>query len=271
MPQLTQPPYIRGRECIVHKVVYELRYHHGLTFLDRCGRTVNQIMKGHPEWTLLSDQPNPQNAPLVSMANSCQFNFNARKLDLSLERTLGEDPLTPDDIDQFSVQSEAISSIVVDQLGLTDFPRIGFRIWLLFATNSKQQSEAWLRDLGCFWINERVAAEFEGEVDAASVAVVVKANSRTHRIAFTGVERQAQLKIGDAILNLRPRDLHKDQRKVLLEQQRIRSQMIRSPEHAAMIDVDTYQEDVMDCRAREFIATSYNKAIESLERVLKNE
>jgi hypothetical protein len=261
---------VRGKEAILHKVVFELRYWYGMTYLDRCGRTVNAIMKDYPEWTLLSDHPNPQSAPLVSLTNSCRFNFSGRKLDLSLERPLGEDPLGPDDVEQFADQTEKVTAVVLDQLGLQEFSRIGFRTWFLFPGESQDDSERWLQGLGCFSVSAEVASSFRGEVEAVSVAVVIAADDRKYRLAFSGVERQAQVKIGEGLLNVRTRDLHEKQHQVLLEQQRIKARLHRSPEHAAMIDVDVYTEEpVVIEPPRKFIETAYAGVVANLRQVLE--
>jgi hypothetical protein len=259
---------VRGKEAILHKVVFELRYRYGMTYLDRCGRTINAIMKDHPEWTLLSDHPNPQAAPLVSLANSCQFHFSGRKLDLALERPIGEDPLGPDDIKRFADQTEVVTAVVLDQLALEEFSRMGFRAWYLFPGTSQQDSEQWLQELGCYSTSDELTRAFGGQIEAVSVAVVVAADDRKYRVAFSGVERQAQLKIGEGILNVRARDLHENQRAFLLEQQRVKARMHRSPEHAAMIDVDAYAEEPAVVEPRRFIETSYAGIVENLRQIL---
>ncbi len=268
MPHWPSLSPVRGKEAILHKIVFELRYRYGMTYLDRCGRTVNAILKDYPEWTLLSDHPNPQSAPLVSFANSCQFHFSGRKLDLALERPLGEDPLGPDDVEQFARQTEDVSAVVLDQLGLQEFSRIGFRAWFLFPAATQQESEQWLRGLECFSVSGAIATSWGGQIEAASVAVVLASDDRKYRIAFSGVERQAQLRIGEEILNVRPRDLPEKQRQFLLEQQRVKARMHRSPEHAAMIDVDAYAEEPAVVEPYRFVESSYADIVNNLGRIL---
>src|SRR5215471_10104339 len=114
MPSWPKLRMVRGKEAILQKIVFELRYWYGMTYLDRCGRTVNEIMREHPEWTLLSDHPNPQDAPLVSITNGCVFHFSGRKLDLALERELGKEPLEATDVEAFALQVGEVTSLVVD-------------------------------------------------------------------------------------------------------------------------------------------------------------
>lgn len=261
-------PAIRGKEAILHKITFELRYHYGMTYLDRCGRTVNTIMRDHPEWTLLSDHPNPQDAPLVSLANSAVFHFSGRKLDLSLERPIGEAPLRDKDVERFSEQVDVLTASVIDQLGLEEFSRIGFRAWFVFSCASKEEAEQWLQGLGCYSTSDTLAVAFAGEIEATNFAVVIAGEDRKFRIAFNGVERQAQMDIAQGILNVRVRDLHKDQKRVLLEQQRMKARLHRSPEHAAMIDVDAYQEDPSLVESRSFVETSYGQIVTHLQQAM---
>ena len=145
-----------------------------------------------------------------NLANSCVFHFNARKLDVSLERPLGDDPLGDAEVDEFSAQVDHLTAVVIDQLGLEEFSRIGFRAWWLFPCDSRDEAEQWLQGLGCYRISPSLENAFSGKVDAVNVAVVIAGVDRKFRIAFNGVERQAQLDIGRGVLNVRVRDLHEN-------------------------------------------------------------
>ena len=144
------PWRLSGTEAVLQKIVFEIKYFYGMTYLDRCGKTVNAIMSNYPEWTLAGDQPNPQAAPLVSLDNAARFHFGTKKLDMSLERRIGDDGLTVSEVDKFAIQSEAVSAEVISQLGLNVFSRIGLRAWFVFANDSSEATEKWLNALGCY-------------------------------------------------------------------------------------------------------------------------
>jgi hypothetical protein len=128
----------KGRSSICHKLVYEVRYNYGFTYLDRCGITVNKVMKNDPEWILSDASPNPQNAPLISLKNGTRFNFSSLKYDFALDQQVGANKDLKGDISDFIEQTSFISTIVHEMLDLTDFKRVGFRIWYLFSSNSKE-------------------------------------------------------------------------------------------------------------------------------------
>jgi len=93
MSNKTAPKFeLAGKSSILQKIVFELRYRYGYTYLDKCGRVINLIQREIPEWVPQADQVNPQNAPLVSLTNACLFNFSSHSLSFSLEKPLGKEP-----------------------------------------------------------------------------------------------------------------------------------------------------------------------------------
>lgn len=265
---MTKTTRVGGREALLHKVVFDVRYRFGFSYLDSCGRTANTIMREFPEWFLRSDSPNPQNAPLVSLRNGCLFNFSALKYDLSLERPTGEAPLLEDNVAQFSSQAESLHAIIIDNLGLEVFTRMGCRAWYLFPCSSKEDSEEWLMGLGCYSIFDSLVKAFGSRVDSTSMSVVILGEDRKYRIAFNGVERRAEIDMGQGILGVRPRDLHEGQHKFLVEQQRLKTRIRQSPEFAAMIDVDAFLEDPQVIGPKNFIDTSLERFLPFLEKAL---
>ena len=260
---------IRGRPSILQKLVFELRYKYGFTYLDQCGRTVNKIMREQPEWILRSDVPNPQNAPLISIRNTCSFNFSALKLSFDLEMPLGGEPLAERDVAEFTVQVDSVSAIVIDYLGLKDFTRIGLRVWYLFPADSEEDAEKWLQELGCCSISDELLSAFGGEMKGTGVTVSVSGEDRKFRVAFNGVERQANVDLGEGILNIRASSLSKDQDKFLREQIRTKRRMLHNPEYAAMIDVDAFLDDPPSVEPQDFIEKSMKQVSANLLSALK--
>jgi len=257
-----------GRESLLHKLVFDVRYRFGFSYLDSCGRTANTIMREFPEWILRSDSPSPQNAPLVSLRNGCLFNFSALKYDLSLERPAGKAPLSDEDVSLFSDQAESLHAIVADNLGLEDFTRVGFRAWYLFPCSSKEESEEWLLKCGCHTVAPHLVHAFGSEIDSSSMSVVIRGEDRKYRIAFNGVERRAEIDVGQGILGVRARDLHEGQREFLVKQQRAKTRLRQSPEFAVMIDVDAFQEDPEVVAPKDFVESCFGRFLPALEKVL---
>src|SRR5262249_21139803 len=144
--------------------------------------------------------------------------------------------------EEFTDQADILSSIVIDQLGLTEFDRIGFRIWYLFGCKSKEEAEKWILDLGYYSVSPRLCEVFEGEIETAGAIIILASADRKFRIALNAVENQAQIDIGQEVLTVRASMLHKDQDKFLRQQMQAKRRMLHNPGFGAMIDVDAFQE-----------------------------
>ena len=260
---------IRGKPSILQKLVFELRYKYGFTYLDQCGRTVNKIMSEQPEWILRSDMPNPQNAPLVSIRNTCSFNFSALKLSFNLEMPLGGEPLDDKDVAEFTGQVDSVSAIVIEHLGLKHFTRIGIRVWYLFPAESKEDAEEWLQGLKSYSISDDLLSAFAGKTEATGVTVFMSGEDRKFRVAFNGVERLGSVDLGEGILNIKASSLSKDQDRFLKEQIRTKRRMLHNPEYAAMIDVDAFLDDPASVEPQDFIERSMKQISENLVTALK--
>lgn len=257
---------INDRQSICHKVVYEVRYKYGFTYLDRCGSTVNEILKIDPEWILSETGPNPQNAPLVSLRNGTRFNFSTLKYDFSLEQTLGADKdLEEKDINEFIGQVDKISSVVNERLSLNEFSRAGFRIWYVFSSKTKEDSEKWISQLlKDVPVKKSLAKVFNGVIEAENYVTLIASQDRKFRISINGVERHAQVDLGDSILGIRASQLSKDQKKFLQDQLKVKKRVAKNPTFAAMIDVDSFVEMPKDIEAKDFIVESKKQIEEQL-------
>lgn len=252
---------IRGKPPLRQRIDFELRYDFGYTYLDRCGRIINTILRERPDWALRNTDPNPQSAPLVNLDNSCIFNFSTFRIDLHLERPLDGDALNDDQIGVFARQVEDLSAVVVDQLELEDFKRIGCRIAYLFPFASEEEAVKWVLELGLFKIPSNLATAFEGRLLDTDFVAVLEGQDRRYRLALDTVSRSVPLNIGEGILNLAPHRLSKDQNKRLLEREKARKFSEAHPPFAVKLDIDAYQEEPKIIRAGEFVRTSHEEGL----------
>ena len=98
------------------------------------------------------------------------------------------------------------------------------------------------------------------------VAIVVVGTDAKYRIAFNGVERQAQFDFGQGLLNIPARSLHKGQHEHLQKQLEIKKRMRQNPEFAIMIDIDCFVDDPEIIEPTNFIW----KNVEEYTRILKD-
>jgi hypothetical protein len=248
---------IANKTGYLQKIAFELRYRDGYVYLDRCGRTITDLLTEYPEWVVRDDGVSPQNAPLTSLVNGCVLNFSAKKLDLGIEkRAGGQKGLEEKDVAAFSKQAGGASELIIGALGIKDFERIGFRSWFLFPCKDLRESWSWLSSLKIFEVSQKFRDAISAELESCSLAFVFR-GSRSYRVAVTQVEQTAQMDLGQDILSIRASRLHKDQRQVLHEQMRVKERMLANPEFAVMVDIDVYEEDAHRPGAETFISEAY--------------
>ena len=96
-----------------------------------------------------------------------RIQFSYQKLDLSVDQP-ASNQISQAEIDRFCEQVGSVSSVVVEQLGLKEFPRIGFRSWYLFPSRDREEAERWLRAIGLFSVSPQLASSFEGEIESVA-------------------------------------------------------------------------------------------------------
>jgi hypothetical protein len=277
---------IHGKFPETLKVVFELRYRQGMTYLDRCGRTINMIQEYHPEWVLpVGAGATPQNATLLNVESKFKLNFSSHKIDLTVDRPILEGDLDSDKLKLFAADAEAVSSIIIDQLGLADYSRIGCRVWYLFPSETMDEAVSYITELGLFTINPAIYEAFGGVADTLSLGVVIDGSDRKFRIGFEAVERAIEIDLGDAVVNIPPQVLKagrrvsgrdedkrvadERQRAFIRKLQRGTRQQKHSP-FASLIDVDVYRDDPETVKPGEFVLSSLDLAAKNLRAAVKD-
>jgi hypothetical protein len=243
---------IKGKSAILQKVVFELRYRHGFVYLDKCGRTLDALTTQYPEWTVKDDGVSPQNAPLVSLRNQTLLNFSVKSLNLSQEMRPGGQPLTNEDVKVFAEQVDQAATLIIEELGLKEFERMGFRVWYLFPCASLAESFRWLEDLKLVTISPKFSSSFSNQLESTSIAVVFGGETK-YRIALNQVESSAQLDVGQEILNVRASKLPNNQKQIFNQQLQVKKRLLANPQFAAMIDVDAFRDEPQLLAAKEFV------------------
>ena len=119
--------HVKGKQAVLQKLGFEVRYDFGFTYLDKCGRTINTILHESPEWMIKGDHPNPQEGSMVSIRNGCTFSFSPYSYNFNLEMPKGGKPLDENDVSDFIEQADEISQVINNSLALNVFKRIGVK------------------------------------------------------------------------------------------------------------------------------------------------
>jgi hypothetical protein len=254
---------LNKKEPVLRQLIFELRYRNGFTYLDRCGKTLNRILKEYPEW-LVGNDVKPQGAPLFSMRNGCRFVFNSTSCSLLIDRTSSDDPISQEEVPDFTAQANFLTAVVIDELALKDFTRIGFRVVYHFPCETKDEAQSWLDGLGVLQVSPTLTEAFEGQIESTAVSVVVINQDRRIRIAFNVIEHPSRLESGNEILQVTSSGLHKEQKQFMREKLKQRQRLRINTSQAAVVDFDCYLEEPDSVDPRDFISTSMAYCFERL-------
>src|ERR1700674_3699318 len=94
---------LNGKEPLLRRVVFEIRYQDGQLFLDHCGQMLKKLVKDGPEW-VVSPDPAPQGTWILNIVSGIQLGFSANAASLSLDKTLGEDVIKEEEAAEFCDQ-----------------------------------------------------------------------------------------------------------------------------------------------------------------------
>ena len=260
---------INGKEPLLRQIAFEVRYNHGYNYLDRCGKVLNRISREHGEW-VVGNQVNPQNASLYSMRNECKFVFGPAAINLHVDRTNSDTVIFDEDINDFAIQCEEMTTIVTDELGLTDFSRIGLRMWYYFPCDTKDEADIWLRDLGIVSLSPELTSTYGGDLESMSLAVVITSKEHRVRIGFESVEKAAQFHTGPETVNVKTSMLRGAARDFLKRHLKDRRRLQINAKYAAVLDFDSFQEDPFSIDPRDFITHNTNIFMDRLYDVLSS-
>jgi hypothetical protein len=258
---------LNGKNSILQRLIFEVRYEYGYAYLDKCGRIINTIMREFPEWCVRT--ANVEGTSLFNVRNDSLFAFSSRKFDFTLEQDMGGPPLSMENLADFAEQSEVISAILIEQFGLKDFTRMGFRSFHGFACSSSNEANSWINGLGFYSVSHKLEEAVGGEAEASSFTVIIPGEKWKYRIEVVAVEQQLRFGIDQEVLKVPSHVLYKDQKQHLLRQMAIRKKLQANPEFSAVIDSDLFQEFPMVINPRDFIIFGYDDLTRKLKLAAK--
>lgn len=224
---------------IAHRYVYELRYEFGQVYWDRAGRIAKEILAENKEWEF--DAIDLNRCRLSHRDSNMMFNFGPEKLDLSQTQNADVEHLLS--VGEFGALAEVVTSIVVEQLDLVYFPRIGFRKWRLYGTTDREQSYQFMRDLKLFRMESSVTDAL-GEIFEVSHRLVVERKEHMVRIALGPFEQQVAL--SPSIIRAAKEKAHqhpRQQKQILIDQMMAKRKIEHYPLFGILLDMDAYVED----------------------------
>jgi len=230
---------IRGKEPMLRRMVFEVRYDDGQLYLDRCGRLLKELLAGAPDW-VVSPTPTPQGTSVFNLRTGMQLGISIASTGLTLDKTGTGEVIDPGEVDSFLAQVEGILTRVLDELEVKQFTRVGYREYFHFPCESKEEAEKWLQELGLVTVTPDLYAAFGGTPDAVGISVVLQAADLRYRIALSGVEQAAQVPVGETILTVQASAVSKDRKKALIETLKKQRQHQVASAFVVALDIDAY-------------------------------
>jgi hypothetical protein len=260
---------VRGREPMLRRVVCELRYRDGQLYLDRTGRFLRQFLRDSPEWVIASE-PNPQATNLFNIVSGARVSISSSSANLTLDRAASDELINPEELSGFHDQAEASLNRIIDEYEVKVFERLGYRECYYFPFDNKDESESWIRDLNLISVSPTLHQAFGGEPDSLGCTLVTQGTDCRYRIALNGIERSAEIPVGDTILTVRETGASKDQKKALLKAMKQKRQRQINAAFAVVLDIDAFLLEPEEFDLRSFLQDNARQNLGRFREALAN-
>jgi hypothetical protein len=243
---------VRGKEPLLRRMLCEVRYQDGQLYLDHSGRLLKRLLKEAPEW-VVAPNPTPQGTSAYNVRTGIQLAFAMNAASLSLDKTTADDVIGADELPGFLDQIDSTLSLVLDELEVTEFTRLGYREQYYFACDNKEESERWLLDLGLVTVAPTLGPAFSSSVDSLGVVIITQGTDCRYRIGLSTIERPAQIPFGETTLTVQASAVPQGQKKALVEALKVQRQRQINSAFAVVLDLDAYLLDPAEPDLRGFV------------------
>jgi hypothetical protein len=243
---------IKGKEPLLRRVVCEVRFRDGHLYLDHCGRLLKKLVNSSPEW-ILGNEATPGGAQAFQMASGSALAFSRHSTSLSMDYTTADETIEDTQVEQFAEVADDAFGLIFDELEVKEWSRIGYRESYHFSCESKAEAFRWLTELGLVTVSATLPGSFQGTPQAIELSFELEGTDCSYRIGLGGIERAAQVPIGDATLTVRPSLLPEKQKDVLKQKLKQQRQRQINAAFAALIDIDAYRENPVEVEPGSFI------------------
>lgn len=243
---------LNGSEPLLRNMVCEVRYQDGYLYLDHCGRLLKKLVGDGSEWIAGTD-PTPQGATAFNILAGTQLRVNQKAAALSLDKSSTDEVIDTDEVACFIKQVADVLEMAFDELEATEISRLGYREMHYFSFDSKEESEKWLQDLGLFSVSSCLLDSFQARQEALGISLVVQGKDCQYRIAMNGLERAAQIPVGDSSVNIRTTAASAKQKKALLEAMKRQRQRQINSAFSVVLDIDAFLLHPAECDLASFV------------------
>lgn len=243
---------VQGKEPQLRRMVYEVRYRDGQLYLDRTGRFLKELLREFPEW-VLTPEPTTQGTSLIDLRTGIRLALSLTSASVSLDRGASDELIETAEVAKFIDQAESLLNRILDELEVKVFERVGYREFYYFPFANKDESEEWLRGLGLFVVEPELYRAFGAAPDTLGFMVMMKGEECRYRLALSGVERSAEVPVGDTVLSIRETTASSNQKKALFDVLKKNRQRQINSAFSVVLDLDAFLLEPEAFDTRQFI------------------
>jgi hypothetical protein len=243
---------LHGKEPLLRHMTCEVRYDDGYLYLDHCGRLLKKLVGEGAEW-IVAPNPTAQATTVFNILSSTSLGFSFRAASLTLDRTTADEVIAAEEAEEFIRQAGDVLEMVIDELEVTELTRVGYREQYYFPFESKEESEKWIDGLGLFSVSPGLLQAYKATPEAIGVALVLQGEDCRYRIAVNGIERHAQVPVGDSSVVIQATTASKKQKQTLLEAMKKQRQRQINSAFAVVLDIDAFLLEPAECDLASFV------------------
>jgi hypothetical protein len=264
---------IKGKEPFRKLVVCAVEYDASPLYHDRRGRIVAELGKLRSGWMVSSAIFEKQTTVLNPESETALgFSNNSIHIQINREDTTAE--VEQNQIEPFSQQVSAIVPLLVDELEIGTFVRVGYLERFHFSCDSVEESENWIKKLGLVTVSSKLDAAFHSEVMSISGTITLRSEECRYGITIRSLERLGTIPVGGTgEITIRESRAKHLQREDLLRYLKAKRDGKKNPAYSVSIDVDAYLMDEMDAdfRLADFVTNNSSKNLAALHQAIVGE
>lgn len=231
---------INGKEPLLRRIVCEVRYRDGHLYLDHCGRLTRELVN-LPGCVQIDATTG--GASILKLSLGGLLTFSSSAVSFQVDRANTDDIIEPNEVAEFASFASTAFDCVFDQLEIREYARIGYRELYYFPSEDKEDAEAWLLGAGENVASASLARAFGGTIEQLAFTTSIAGSDMSYRIGLAGVERAAQIPVGDNNISVRSSALPSNQRSALKESLKIKRHRQINTAFSVVLDVDAFVDD----------------------------
>jgi len=223
---------MKMKKPILDSLSFEVRYAYGSLYLDRCGQTMVDIEKRFAGW--ITGPADPNSATMENFEDNFKVQFNSNKYNFFATKPSSQS------IEYIAETAAKIWKVILANLNLEEFPRIGCRAQYLLATKSIEAANNLIKKSSLKIEIPSQITEDGFSLKSNKVDVVFINDEIEYQVKLEPIIRSESVN-PSALVSVEPRSLPKNQQEALLNKLKGLNDYSVNPMYAVQLDVDCSQ------------------------------